>query len=151
MRQREQVERVWYVSWDDGYGDKGQLPFVGSSKTAHWQADQLRNDAKDPKRGKHYGVRVHRVTRCRLAPLVEVKAWRHHNDGWSRCGAHTFGTREPHAIVNRAGGGSAWRWYVVADGVEVAGRVKTKRAAMAAAEAHLAVLGYRVAKEKRRC
>jgi hypothetical protein len=144
MRQREQVERVWYVSWDDGYGDKGQLPFVGSSKTAHWQASQLRNDAKDPKRGKHYGVRVRRVTRYRLAPLVEIAGWKlransvHHYDA--------IGPFEADAYASPF----MWRVTARAGSIHMTGHGPDIESNMAAAEAALAWLGYRVAKEKRR-
>ena len=93
------------------------------------------------------GVTVHRVTRYRLAPLVEIVAWRHYkDDGFAKCGARALGTREPHAIVSRGGGGRSWRWEVMANGLEVASHAKTKRAAIKAAEAALAWLGYRVAK-----
>jgi hypothetical protein len=137
MRQREITWQGWRASWPDVDGGRHEF-------TADDVVD-VENEATALRCAGVADVRVRPVTRYQLAPLVEIAAWRHHKDGWSKCGARTFGTREPHAIVNRVGGGSAWHWGVTS-GVEVAGRTKTKRAAIAAAEAALAWLGYRVAR-----
>lgn len=138
MRQREITWQGWRVSWPDVDG--------GRHSVSEDDREGAVREARALRKAGVTDVRVRPVTRYRLAPLVDIAAWLHSDHGWSRCGAGGFGTREPHAIVNREGGGTSWRWYAMADGVEMAGRTKTKRAAIAAAERALAWLGYRVAR-----
>jgi len=137
MRQREITWQGWRVTWSDV--DGGRHTFTADECVdADYEAAALR------KRGVA-DVRVRPVTRYRLAPLVEIAAWRTAHGGasvgkpWLGTGAYVSGCR------------GDWAATAVANGLEVSSHNhRTKAAAMAAAEAHLAVLGYRVKKEKRR-
>lgn len=141
MRQREITWQGWRVSWPDV--DGGRHTFTADYRDeAEREAAALWRDGADD-------VRVVCVTRYRLAPLVEIAAWRVDDEGAT---AGTIKPGGPWATVERTGSLVAkWSASACAGDARMSSHGhSTKAAAMAAAEAHLAVLGYRVAKEKRR-
>ena len=140
MRRREQVDQWWEVRGDDDrpivttWGDAGKASAWRSVRAA-----ARRGEART----------VHRVTRYRLAPLVEIAAWDQARGWLVHVGDVECGDRDAGAFVGRDEIG--WMVKAWASGVYVQSyKHRTKRAAMAAAEAHLAVLGCRVAKGERR-
>jgi hypothetical protein len=143
MRQREITWQGWRVSWPDV--DGGRHTFEDDDRSIiDDEVAQLRREGVAD-------VRVHRVTRYRLAPLVEIAAWRQITP--------PYGMPEWVAGDSSSDPQRASVWYSPRCGwvMRICGPTTiqcdgyfTRKAAMAAAEAHLAVLGYRVAKEKRR-
>jgi hypothetical protein len=140
MRQREITWQGWRVSWPDVDGGRHSV-YEDEHEDADREAEALREA------GKVADVRVRPVTRYRLAPLVEIAAWRYAS-GDAFAGNHITGVTAD--VVNT---GNTWTVHVRAGGASptfVQVQCRNRKAAMAAAKAHLAVLGYRVAKEKRR-
>lgn len=132
MRQREITWQGWRVSWPDV--DGGRLSITLDD----------REDAGDEAIALHLSgvadVRVVRVTRYRLAPLVVLPKWKLRS-----------GTRQHYdtGIMYEVGACvSPWTWRVDArDGsTRMQGHGQSAEANMRAAEAALAWLGYRVAR-----
>ena len=127
MRQREIIWQGWRVRWECQDGELGHETYYTRKSAERYLAALHLSGVTD--------VRVHRVTRYRLAPLVEIAAWRGGYCGSGepgQAGAMAFGADEQF---------KAWDGV----GTHIEGRGGRREA-----EAHLAVLGYRVKKEKRR-
>ena len=137
MRQREITWQGWRVSWPDVDGVRHEFT-ADECVDADYEATALRKAGVAD-------VRVVRVTRYRLAPLVEIAAW--------RLGMNGDIAGDPNDSGPWASVWFGLRWNVLVEEYEAkieSHGYPTRAAAMAAAEAHLAVLGYRVKKEERR-
>jgi hypothetical protein len=120
MRKREMVAQWW--EWRD---EPGGVPMAVRMQRA--SAHKHRRDL---------GGKVYRVTRYRLAPLVEVSGWREMGDDRVSCGSAAGGA----SVIGKDGHG---RFYAFKDEEEeIQGRGGRPEA-----EAALALLGYRVRKE----
>ena len=139
MRQREITWQGWRVSWPDVDGGRHSITSEVREFVEYEAARTRKAGVAD--------VRVYRVTRYRLAPLVEIAAWSRDSTAQTAmlAGAHD----SPGASVEHYMSGWAARVWV-GDAFVLSRGHRTRRAAMVAAEAHLAVLGYRAKKEKRR-
>lgn len=114
MRKREVVSVRWEVRWDHG----GVLRGIS------------RDEALDMVRESATPCRAVRITRYRLAPLVEVSGWRKVAGG--ACGDISAGACVP---------GESHAWDAWGEGVTISGDGGRREA-----EAALALLGFRVAK-----
>jgi hypothetical protein len=87
---------------------------------------------------------VHRVTRYRLAPLVEIAAWKLRANS-----VHHYDAVQPFEVDAYASP-LMWRVTARAGSIHMTGHGPDIETNMAAAEAALAWLGYRVKKETKR-
>jgi hypothetical protein len=151
MRQREQIEQSWEVVY-------APRPDSGTHRlwSRHESSAEAHSAARRARAGLGASVRVHRVTRYRLAPLVEIGQWerRHGYEGGPReeirfsypLPTGTIGAGTASVGPSGFGDGTYW-WRVLTIGATLQNnRVQTRGVALLEAEAALAWLGYRVAR-----